>query len=168
MYLDKPRDTTHNHNTHRTTSKKHQHHDLPRPPASSGSNWTGECDCRTSRNWYRSPQHGNAFFYVKLTFPLFYLLLFCMPLTGAHGDKRYVFLVNTCAFYSSVASNQRALTPAIRRYIICWCRSRPHHVLAWFWTKGGGGAIVMVVVGGTEVGCGKYLGSTIHRYDTAS
>ena len=32
----------------------------------------------------------------------------------------------------------------------------------------GGGAIVMVVVGGTEVGRGKYLGSTIHRYDTAS
>ena len=34
--------------------------------------------------------------------------------------------------------------------------------------EGGGGAIVMVVVGGTEVGRGKYLGSTIHRYDTAS
>jgi hypothetical protein len=27
----------------------------------------------------------------------------------------------------------------------------------------GGGAIVMVVVGGTEVGRGKYLGGTIHR-----
>jgi hypothetical protein len=56
-------------------------------------------------------------FYVKLTFPLLLLLLFFMPLTGVHGDKRYVFLVNTCAFYLSVASNQHALTPAIRRYI---------------------------------------------------
>ena len=136
MYLDKPR-----HHTlpqHRTTSKKHQHHDLPRPPASSGSNLTGECDRRTSHDRYQSPQHGDAIFYVKLTFPLFYWLLFCMPLTGAHGDKRYVFLVNTCAFYSSVASNQRALTPAIRRYIIRWCRLRPHHVLAWFRTRVGG------------------------------
>jgi len=34
--------------------------------------------------------------------------------------------------------------------------------------RGGGGAIVMVIVGGAEVGCGKYLGGTIHRYDTAS
>ena len=74
---------------------------------------------------------------VKLTFSLFYLLLFCMPLTGAHRDKRYVFLVNTCAFYLAVASNQRALTPAIRRYIFCRCRLSPHHVLAWFRTRGG-------------------------------
>ena len=34
--------------------------------------------------------------------------------------------------------------------------------------RGGGGAIVMVVVGGVEVGRDKYLGGTIHRYDTAS
>ena len=31
------------------------------------------------------------FFYVKITFPLFYCLLFYRPLTGVHGDKRYVF-----------------------------------------------------------------------------
>jgi hypothetical protein len=31
------------------------------------------------------------FFYVRLTVSLFYCLLFCMPLTGVHGDKRYVF-----------------------------------------------------------------------------
>ena len=40
-----------------------------------------------------------------------------------------------------------------------------------FWhdfVRGGGGAIVMVVVGGAEVGPGKYLGDTIHRYATAS
>jgi hypothetical protein len=113
------------------------------------------------------------FFYVKLTFPLFYWLLFCMPLTGAHGDKRYVFLVNTCAFYSSVASNQRALTPAIRRYIIRWCRSRPHHVLAWFRTRGGGAPLSWLSLAARRPGIvrrGKYLGvcSTIHRHDTAS
>ena len=31
------------------------------------------------------------FFYVKITFSLFYCLLFYRPLTGVHGDKRYVF-----------------------------------------------------------------------------
>ena len=34
--------------------------------------------------------------------------------------------------------------------------------------EGGWGVIVMVVVGGAEVGRGKYLGGKIHRYDTAS
>ena len=37
-----------------------------------------------------------------------------------------------------------------------------------FGRGGGGDAIVMVVVGGAEVGRGKYFGGTIHRYDTAS
>ena len=39
--------TTH-HNTH--DLKKHRHYDLPPPPASSGFNFTGEWDCRTTRN----------------------------------------------------------------------------------------------------------------------
>lgn len=77
------------------------------------------------------------FFYVKLTVSLFYCLLFYRPLTSVHWDKRYVFLLNTCAFFSAVASNQRALTLAIRRYIFCRCRLSPHHVLAWFRTRGG-------------------------------
>ncbi len=34
--------------------------------------------------------------------------------------------------------------------------------------RGGGSAIVMVVVGGAVGGCGKYLGGTIHTIDTAS
>jgi hypothetical protein len=78
------------------------------------------------------------FFYVKLSNSLFYCLLFFRPLTGVHRDKRYVFLLNTCAFFPAVASNQRALTPAIRRYIFRRCRPSPHHVLAWFRTRGGG------------------------------
>ncbi len=121
------------------TSKKHRHHDLPRPPASSGFNFTGECDRRTSCDRYRSSQYGDAIFLHETNcFFLFYWLYYSMPLTGAHWDKRYVFLVNTCAFFLAVASNQRALTPAIRRYIFCRCRSSPHHVLAWFRTRGVG------------------------------
>ena len=75
---------------------------------------------------------------VKLTFSLFYLLLFCMPLSDAHGDKRYVFLVNTCAFYFAVASNQRALTPAIRRYIFCRDPPSPRRVRGMVSDEGGG------------------------------
>jgi len=75
---------------------------------------------------------------VKLTFSLLYLLLFCMPLTGTHGDKRYVFLVNTCAFYLAVASNQRALTPAIRRYIFCRNPPSPRRVRGMVSDEGGG------------------------------
>ena len=61
-----------------------------------------------------------------------------MPLTDAHGDKRYVFLVNTCAFYLAVASNQRALTPAIRRYIFCRDPPSPRRVRGMVSDEGGG------------------------------
>ena len=116
--------------THRATSKKHRHHDLPHPPASSGFNFTGECNRRTLRNRYQSPQHGNAIFLCQTNF--FFILLtiiLCAADRCARGQK-VCFLVNTCAFYSAVASNQHALTPSIRRYIFCRCLPRPHHVLA--------------------------------------
>ena len=74
---------------------------------------------------------------VKLTFSLFYLLLFCMPLTDAHGDKRYVFLVNTCAFYLAVVSNQRAMTPAIRQYIFYRDPPSPRRVRCMVSDEGG-------------------------------
>jgi hypothetical protein len=35
---------------------------------------------------------------------------------GQGVDKRFVFFVNTCPFFLAVASDQRALTPAIRRF----------------------------------------------------
>jgi len=75
--------------------------------------------------------YGKKFF-------LFYWLLFYRPLTGMHWDKRYVFLVNTCVFFLAVALNQCALTPGIRRHIFRQCRLSPHHVLAWFRTRGVG------------------------------
>ncbi len=37
----------------------------PKLPASSGSNFTGECNCRTSRNRSQSLQHGNVTFIDK-------------------------------------------------------------------------------------------------------
>ena len=89
-----------------------------------------------------------------------------MPLTGAHGDKRYVFLVNTCAFYSSIASNQTCTDPS---YPPIYFLLMPLEASSCFGMildeGGGGGAIVMVVVGGAEVGR-KYLGCTIIEYNT--
>ena len=91
------------------------------------------------------------FLYVKLTFSLFYCLIFCILLTGAHGDKRYVFLVNTCAFYVAAASKRRALlTPANRR--IFFADAARGLIMFWhdFGRGGGARAIVMFVIGGME------------------
>ena len=110
----------------------------PNPPAPSGFNFKGECDRRMSRDRADLRNTAMQFLDVKLTFSLFYLQLFCMPLTDAHGDKRYVFLVNTCAFYLAVASNQRALTPAIRRYIFCRDPPSPRRVRGMVSDEGGG------------------------------
>ena len=37
---------------------------------------------------------------------------------GQSVDKRYVFCVNTCPFSLAVVSDQRALTPAIRQFLL--------------------------------------------------
>ena len=106
MYLDKPR-----HHTlpqHRTTSKIHQHHDLPRPPASSGSNLTGECDRRTSRDRYRSPQHGDAMFLSEANF--FYILLTIIPYAGdrrAWGQKVCFFSDYLCFLFGRCLESTR-------------------------------------------------------------
>jgi hypothetical protein len=51
---------THNNTQHTTENIKHRHHDPPKTPASSGSNFTGECDCCTLRDQSQSSQHDNA------------------------------------------------------------------------------------------------------------
>ncbi len=39
------------------------------------------------------------FFLMKRTVSFYFIDYYYRPLTGAHWDKRYVFLVNTCAFF---------------------------------------------------------------------
>jgi predicted NAD/FAD-binding protein len=39
------------------------------------------------------------FFLMKRTVSFYFIDYYYNPLTGAHWDKRYVFLVNTCAFF---------------------------------------------------------------------
>ena len=86
----------------------------PRPSASSGFKIIGECDRPTLHGDAQSPQHGDAIFNDKITLSLFYNYLFHAQLIRVHADKRCVFKMNICAFLSLVASNQRALTPAVR------------------------------------------------------
>ncbi len=61
FFLSRCYTTTHNHNTCRATQKTDQHHDLLHPPASSGFNFLGECNCSALCNQSWSAQHGDAF-----------------------------------------------------------------------------------------------------------
>ena len=101
-------DTTHNHNTHRTTSKKHRHHDLPRPPASSGFNFTGECDRRMSRDRYRSPQHGDAIFSCKTNFCFILLTIILYAADRrARGQKVCFFSEYLCFLFGCCVESTR-------------------------------------------------------------
>ncbi len=133
--------------TNRETSKKPLHHDLPHPPASSGFDLEGEWDCRTLRDPYRSPQHGDAIFFMWNSLFLYFIDYYSVgPRTGALADKRYVFGVKIRVFLSFVASNQCALTPAICQYFFRRCHPSPHHVSAWFWMRGEGSATVTMLL----------------------
>ena len=81
------------------TSKKHWHHDLPRPPASSSFNLQVSAIAVRCAIDIDHRNIAMQFFYIKQTVSFYLIDYYSMPLTGAHWDKRYVFLVNTCAFF---------------------------------------------------------------------
>jgi hypothetical protein len=129
---------THTHKTHKTkNSIQHGHHEPSKLPDSNGSNFTGECNCRTLRNQSWSLQHGDVLFIDDTTCPFIYL-----PIILCSGSARSLtkgeFLKIHLMIFCAAASKQRALTLSIRRYLIWQCRRRTHLVLAWFWTGGGG------------------------------
>jgi hypothetical protein len=66
---------------------------------------------------------------VKLTHSFFYNYLFYAQLISVHADKRYVFSLNLHSYFLFVASNQRALTPAVRQFFF----ANAAHVLIMFW-----------------------------------
>ena len=150
---------------HRTTSKKHQHHDLPRSPASSGSNLTGECDRRTSHDRYRSPQHGDAIFLCETNFSFILLTIILYAADRrAWGQKVCFFSKYLCFLFVRCIESTRT-DPS---YLPIYYSLMPLEASSCFGMisdEGGGGAIVMVVVGGAEVGR-KYLGCTIIEYNT--
>ncbi len=85
--------STTNHTTHNQTKKNGGTMIPPRSPASSGSNFLGECSCHMLRDRSQSALHGDAFFvYVQLTNSLFYLLLFYAPAQRARWLKVSFFI----------------------------------------------------------------------------
>jgi hypothetical protein len=101
------------------------------------------------------------FFYMKLTVSLFYWLLFYAADRRALGQKVCFFSEYLCFFFA-IASNQRALTPPIRRYIFRRCRPSPHHVLAWFRTRGVGAPLSWLSLAARRA-C-RYVDSRYHSY----
>ena len=83
--ITSPTNTT---TTHRTTSKKHRHHDLPNLPAPGGFIFKGECDRRMSRDRSRSLQSGDVIFLdaTKKSFILLTTIL-CASTQHARGRK---------------------------------------------------------------------------------
>ena len=79
--------------------KKHRHHDIPRPSASSGFKLIGECDRPTSHGGERSLQHGNATFYSEInSFFNLWRLVLCAADSWSHAVNRYVFYLSECVF----------------------------------------------------------------------
>ena len=109
MYIRTILPPQHTTTTHRATSKKHRHHDLPRPPASSGSNFIGECDRRMSRDRSRSPQHGDAIF-LRETNCFFILLPIILHAADrrARGQKVCFLIEYLCFFFGCCVESTRA------------------------------------------------------------
>ena len=128
---------THTHNPQNKNNIHHRHHGPPKPPASDGSNVTGECNCRGWCDWSWSSQHGDVLFIDDTNFSFIYLtIILCAAAQRAHWLKCEFSKIYLDIFLAP-ASKQRTLTPSIQWYLIWWCHRRTHLVSAWFWTGGG-------------------------------
>ena len=123
------------HNRHNTT-KKHWHHDLAQLLASSGFNFIGECDRRMLRDWSLSLQHGNVIFIDETN--IFFIFLTIIPqVLDWHAHELKVSYVSAyLLFFLAIASKWRAPTVSIHWYFNRRCPPSPHHVSAWFRTRG--------------------------------
>ena len=88
---------THKHTTHKTKNNI-QHHGPPKPPAPNGSNFTGECNCRMSRDWSRSLQHGDELLIDNTNFPFIYLTI----ILGAAAQRAHWLKVS---FFKDTSSD---------------------------------------------------------------
>ena len=69
------------------------------------------------------------FFLMKRTVSFYFIDYYYRPLTGVHWDKRYVFLVNTCAFFGRCIESMRT-DPSYPTIYFLPVPPSPHHVLA--------------------------------------
>jgi hypothetical protein len=74
---------------------------------------------------------------MKRTVSFYFIDYYYRPLTGVHWDKRYVFLVNMCAFFGRCIESMRT-DPSYPTIYFLPVPPSPHHVLAWFRTRGVG------------------------------
>ncbi len=124
--------TTHNNN------KKHCHRGPPKLPASNGSNFTGEYKCHTLRNRSWSLQHGDITYNDKTYCSVMLFTIILQAVTWCTCGQQVSFISYYSWFFGATASEQRALTSAIRQYFICQYLTNTSHISAWFWMRGGG------------------------------
>ncbi len=138
--------------THRRTNRllhtqQHTTHNIkhktpsPGPPmlqASSGSNFTGECNCRMLQDRSRSSQHDNVTFIDKTKCTVILFTIILQAAAQCACGQKVSFICYYSCFFCATASEQHALTSAIRRYFICRYTPSNSHVSAWFLDEGGG------------------------------
>ena len=133
------------HNQHSTTIKqKHRHHDLPQPLASSGFNFIGECDRHMLRNRSQSMQRGDVIFIDETNIFFILLNIIWQVLDRRAHELKVSYFGDDLLFFLAVASKQSTLTVSIHWYFNCRCPPSPHHVSAWFWTRGCGAIITVL------------------------
>ncbi len=92
------------------------------------------------------------FFYLKLMYSLFYLLLFCRPLTGALTDKRHVFIEYLCFFFCHCIKSTHT-DPSYLSMVFLLMLPKSSSHFGMILDEGGGVPlrhVHNVVVGGTE------------------
>ncbi len=78
------------------------------------------------------------YFFEDNNFSFIYFTIFLCAVAHRVCWLKVSFLRYISCFFHAAALKGRALTPAIRRYLIWQCRPSTHLVLFWFQTGGGG------------------------------
>jgi hypothetical protein len=86
---------------------------------------------------------------MKRTVSFYFIDYYYRPLTGAHWDKRYVFLVNTCAFFGPL-HRINVHWPQLSANIFFASAAQSSSCCGMISDEGSGGTIVMVFVGGED------------------
>ncbi len=118
------------HTTLHNNNKKHPHHGPPKPPASDGSNFTGDYNYCTLHDRSQSSQHGDITSIDKTycSVTLFPIILQAVA-WHARGQKVSLISYYSC-FFGATASEQRALTSAIQQYCTCQYPTSTSHISA--------------------------------------
>jgi hypothetical protein len=101
---------THNNTQHTAKNIKHRHHGPSKPPASSGSNFIGECNRCTLHNLSRSLQHGNVTFINKTNCSVILFTIILQSMAWRARGQKVSFICYYSCFFCATASEQCTLT----------------------------------------------------------